>query len=206
MSKIIGINNIKIKTHEKVYEPSEDSELLVNNLVNVKNKTVLDVGTGTGIQSINALINGAKKVIGIDINPYAIKLANENLKLNNFQNNKNIKFIESDLFSNINSSLKFDVILFNAPYLPTSEEEKLEKYLNYGFDGGPTGRVVVDKFINEVSNYLNKNGIVQIVQSSLTGEKETINLLYKNNILAKKTAYINFFYEEIHVITGKKQI
>lgn len=118
----IKIKDITIKIHPKVYEPAEDSELLINNLTEVKNKSVLDVGTGTGIQAINAKKQGAKKVIGIDINPYAIETAIENIKLNKLDANK-ISFIESDLFNSIKTEYKFDVILFNAPYLPTTEEE-----------------------------------------------------------------------------------
>ena len=31
---------------------------------------------------------------------------------------------------------KFDVILFNTPYLPTEEDEVIDSNLNYAFDGG----------------------------------------------------------------------
>ena len=208
---IMEIKNILIKTHPKVYEPAEDSELLLNNLVDVKNKTVLDVGTGTGIQAINALKSGAKKVVGIDINPYAIETAKENALLNKLKLNEDIFFFESDLFKNMDEiknklKLKFDVILFNAPYLPTSEEEKLEKYLNYAFDGGIDGRKVLDRFIHEVGDYLKENGTIQIVQSSLTGEEKTIELLKKHGFEAKKTASMKFPYEELQVITAKRGI
>jgi release factor glutamine methyltransferase len=199
----IKIKDITIKIHPKVYEPAEDSELLINNLTEVKNKTVLDVGTGTGIQAINALKQGAKKVIGIDINPYAIETAKENIKLNKLDNNK-ISFIEGDLFNTINSEDKFDVILFNAPYLPTAEEEKLEKYLNYAFDGGIDGRKVLDRFIKEVDNHLKENGVIQIVQSSLTGAPKTIKLLNEHGFKAEKTASMKFPYEELQIITGWK--
>ena len=200
---MIKIKDITIKIHPKVYEPAEDSELLINNLTEVKNKTVLDVGTGTGIQAINALKQGAKKVIGIDINPYAIETAKENIKLNKLDNNK-ISFIEGDLFNTINSEDKFDVILFNAPYLPTAEEEKLEKYLNYAFDGGIDGRKVLDRFIKEVDNHLKENGVIQIVQSSLTGAPKTIKLLNEHGFKAEKTASMKFPYEELQIITGWK--
>jgi release factor glutamine methyltransferase len=208
--RIMEIKNILIKTHPKVYEPAEDSELLINNLVNVKNKTVLDVGTGTGIQAINALKKGAKKVIGIDINPYAIETAKENALLNKLKLNEDIFFFESDLFKNMDEiknelKSKFDVILFNAPYLPTSEEEKLEKYLNYAFDGGIDGRKVLDRFIDEVGNYLKENGTIQIVQSSLTGEEKTLKLLKKYGFKAKKTASMRFPYEELQIITAKRE-
>jgi len=207
--RIIEIKNILIKIHPKVYEPAEDSELLINNLVDVKNKTVLDVGTGTGIQAINALKKGAKRVIGIDINPYAIETAKENALLNKLKLNEDIFFFESDLFKNMDEiknelKSKFDVILFNAPYLPTSEDEKLEKYLNYAFDGGIDGRKVLDRFIDEVGNYLKENGTIQIVQSSLTGEEKTLKLLKKYGFKAKKTASMRFPYEELQIITAKR--
>jgi len=201
--RTIKIGDIIIKTHPQVYEPAEDSELLMENLVDVKNKLVLDVGTGTGIQAINAVKKGAKIVVGVDINPYAIEIARENALLNNLELNKKIFFFESDLFENVEG--KFDVILFNAPYLPTSEEEKIEGWLNYAFDGGKTGREVLDKFIEEVGDYLKENGIIQILQSSLTGEEETIKMLNKHDFKAEKTAYKMFPFEELQVITAWRE-
>jgi release factor glutamine methyltransferase len=41
------------------------------------------------------------------------------------------------------------------------------------------GRLVLDKFIDELPNYLKKGGVVKILQSSLTDEK-------KNNIKIKE--------------------
>ncbi|MBA2860152.1 HemK2/MTQ2 family protein methyltransferase [Methanococcus maripaludis] len=202
MIEIIEINGIKIKTHPKVYVPAEDSELLIENLVDVKNKSVLDVGTGSGIQAINAVKQGALKVIGIDINPYAVECAEINSELNEI-NPEKLKFKTSDLFKNINE--KFDVILFNAPYLPTSDEEKLEKYLNYAFDGGKDGREVLDKFLDEVANYLKKDGIIQILQSSLTDGNKTIEKMEKLGFVAKQTGSLKFLFEELQVITGWKK-
>ncbi|MBA2840452.1 release factor glutamine methyltransferase [Methanococcus maripaludis] len=202
MIEIIEINGIKIKTHPKVYVPAEDSELLIENLVDVKNKSVLDVGTGSGIQAINAVKQGALKVIGIDINPYAVECAKINSELNEI-NPEKLKFKTSDLFKNINE--KFDVILFNAPYLPTSDEEKLEKYLNYAFDGGKDGREVLDKFLDEVANYLKKDGIIQILQSSLTDGNKTIEKMEKLGFVAKQTGSLKFLFEELQVITGWKK-
>ena len=202
MIEIIEINGIKIKTHPKVYVPAEDSELLIENLVDVKNKTVLDVGTGSGIQAINAVKQGALKVIGIDINPYAVECAKINSELNEIDSKK-LSFKTGDLFKNIDE--KFDVILFNAPYLPTSDEEKLEKYLNYAFDGGKDGREVLDKFLDEVANYLKKDGIIQILQSSLTDGNKTIEKMEKLGFVAKQTGSLKFSFEELQVITGWKK-
>ncbi|AAB98930.1 TPA: methyltransferase [Methanocaldococcus jannaschii] len=193
---IIEIEGIKLKLHPEVYEPAEDSILLLKNLVDVKNKDVLEIGVGTGLISIACAKKGAKKIVGVDINPYAVKLAKENAKLNNV----NISFFESDLFENVTG--KFDVILFNPPYLPTSEDEKIDSYLNFAFDGGKDGREILDRFIYELPNYLKKGGVVQILQSSLTGEKETINKLKPLGFKVEISARLKVPFEELMVINA----
>lgn len=49
----------------------------------LKDKTVIDMGTGTGILAILSKMRGAKKVFGIEIDPFAWENAVENVKLNN---------------------------------------------------------------------------------------------------------------------------
>lgn len=90
------------------------------------------------------------------------------------------------------------------PLISLQQRRKIRKYLNYAFDGGIDGRKVLDRFIKEVSNYLKENGVIQIVQSSLTGEEKTIELLKKYGFKAEKTASMKFPYEELQIITGWK--
>jgi release factor glutamine methyltransferase len=193
---IINIDGIKLKLHPEVYEPAEDSLLLLKNLVDVKGKEVLEIGVGTGLISIACAKKGAKKVVGVDINPQAIKLSKENAKLNNVD----VLFLESDLFENVNG--KFDVILFNPPYLPTSEEDRIDGYLNYAFDGGKHGREVLDRFIENLPNYLKNGGVVQILQSSLTGEEKTVNKLKSLGFEVEKVDSLKVPFEELMVING----
>ena len=193
---IIEIERIKLKLHPEVYEPAEDSILLLKNLVDVKNKEVLEIGVGTGLISIACAKRGAKRVVGVDINPYAVELAKENAKLNN----ANITFFESDLFENVEG--EFDVIIFNPPYLPTSEDDKIDSYLNHAFDGGENGREILDRFIDNLPNYLKKGGVAQILQSSLTGEELTINKLKSLGFKVEKVASLKVPFEELMVINA----
>ncbi|HOB36435.1 MAG TPA: 50S ribosomal protein L11 methyltransferase [Candidatus Avimonas sp.] len=47
-------------------------------------ETVLDVGCGSGILSIAALLLGAERADGVDIDPLAVRIARENGKINGF--------------------------------------------------------------------------------------------------------------------------
>lgn len=53
----------------------------------IKGNSILDVGTGSGILAITSAKLGAKKVIGIDIDEEAVKVARENIKLNKADKN-----------------------------------------------------------------------------------------------------------------------
>ena len=149
-----------INTHENVYVPAEDSYLLAENLVIEKGKSVLEIGTGSGIVAMYAS-KLTDKVTATDINFDAIELAESNFKANNIDN---IELLFGNLFEPVKDR-KFDVILFNTPYLPTEEGEVIDDNLNYAFDGGLNGRKVIDLFLNEVKNHLNDGGIVQLIQS-----------------------------------------
>ncbi|MBI3753795.1 MAG: 50S ribosomal protein L11 methyltransferase [Deltaproteobacteria bacterium] len=56
----------------------------------IQGKRVLDVGTGSAALAITAAKLGARKVVGLDIDPEAVKVARKNVKLNNVGKNISI--------------------------------------------------------------------------------------------------------------------
>lgn len=59
-------------------------ELLEEHLLEHAAPSVLDVGIGSGILSLSALLLGSQRVLGIDHDPVAVRVARENLELNGF--------------------------------------------------------------------------------------------------------------------------
>ena len=90
------------------------TKLCLLELQQIKNKTVLDIGTGSGILSIAATFFGASKCIGIDSDDMELSNANYNVRLNKL--NEKIDLIQSD-FENYNTSLLFDTIYVNVSKL-----------------------------------------------------------------------------------------
>lgn len=189
--------DILYKTHPQVYQPAEDTYLLADNLQVKKMCTVLEIGTGTGIIAIIAA-KKARMVIATDINPHALDCAVENLVMNKAYN---VELRKGDLFEPVENE-KFDLILFNTPYLPSTDEEKVGDHLDSAWNGGETGREVIDRFIKNIRDHLNPGGKVQLVQSSLSDIEKTLFKLKELGFNASITARGKYFFEELVVITA----
>ena len=188
-----------INTDDNVYVPAEDSYLLAENLLIKEGQSVLEIGTGSGIVAMYAS-KLTDKITVTDINFDACQLAEKNFRENGIEN---IEILFGNLFEPVKNR-KFDVILFNTPYLPTEDGEVLEDTINYAFDGGLNGRKVIDVFLNEVGNHLNDGGIVQLIQSSLSGNEETLDMLDELGFIAEIAASEHYFFEDITLINAYK--
>lgn len=113
----------KFIVNKNVLIPRFDTEVLVEEVLKVINNNylnesidIVDVGTGSGCIAISLkkevpVIN----VDAIDISLDALKVAEENAKVNNVK----INFINNDLLNNINK--QYDIIVSNPPYIDVNE-------------------------------------------------------------------------------------
>ena len=181
----------------QIYEPAEDSHLfqkfLKKTLIpqakrpnsNYPSSTaspkLLDMGTGSGILAKTAAkILGNENVTAADINPKAIAITKKS----------GIKSIKSNLFSNIKQ--KFDIIIFNAPYLPLDPREPKDSQT--ATTGGKRGDEISIKFLRQAKKHLNKNGKIYLLISSLTPMGQIKK--FKHKIVARK----KIFMEELLIL------
>ncbi len=184
---------------EKVYEPAEDTLLLAENLKVEENEVVLDVGTGCGILAV-LVAKKARKVVATDINPYAIKCAEKNARMNSVE--EKIEFRLGDLFQPMRPNETFGLILFNAPYLPSEPHEE-RSWIGRAWAGGPSGRRTIDRFIINAPEHLMTDGRILLVQSSLSDIDKTLKMFEEMRLRAAVIAEVRFSFERIVLIEAK---
>ena len=76
---------------------------------------------------------------------------------------------EGDLFSVLKPSDKFNIIIFNPPYLPTKPNELIggSGWFDKAVDGGDDGLKITKRFLDGLKKHLSVNGRAYFVFSSL---------------------------------------
>jgi len=200
-SKKVFFANHVFRVDENVYEPAEDTFLLAENLHLEKGELVLEIGTGCGIVAIIAAEKAAK-VVATDINPYALKCAVANAKQNKVANK--IEFRLGNLFEPIRPNEKFDLIIFNAPYLPSEKPLENQSLIEKAWSGGRNGRELINPFISQVSKFLKQKGRVLLVQSNISSITKTLQKFAENGFKAEIVAKRDVgFFESIVLVKAK---
>lgn len=192
-SREFSYNGCDFCVHPNVYVPAEDTFLIAKHLDVEESDYVLDMGTGCGVLGVLAA-KKAKKVVAVDINPHAIRCAQRNAEKNGVK--KKIDFIQGALFSPFRTKDRFNLILFNPPYLPSKPREE-SSWLGKAWSGGANGRKVIDIFVKGVRNFLAPKGRILFVHSSLSGIDKTLQLVGEMNLEAIVVSKAMFPFETI---------
>ncbi|EGF87302.1 peptide chain release factor N(5)-glutamine methyltransferase [Gemella haemolysans] len=158
----------KFKVTKDVLSPRMETEELIYKVIeyiksiNKNNIKILDLCTGSGIIGITLrkeLESKSLKVVASDISEEALKVAKENAIMNEAE----VKFIQSDIFENINE--KFDIIVSNPPYIAYSDKITMEdNVLNYdphlALFAEEDGMYFYREIVENSKEYLNKDGMI----------------------------------------------
>ena len=149
----------------------ETTFLMINELYNLdlNDKSILDMGSGTGVLSIVASKNGAKQVVGIDIDEWAFQNSIDNAKLNNTEN---ISFLHGDI--NLIENQDFDIILANINR--NIIEKDIEGYYNLLIDKGD---LLISGFLEEDVDFiinLSINNRFNVINKKNKGQWSMVHL------------------------------
>lgn len=171
LSHLVGFEYFydrKFKVTKDVLSPRMETEELIYKVVDYvkttknNNLRILDLCTGSGIIAITLkkeLDQFSIDVVASDISQEAIKIAKENAQFHD----ATIKFIQSDIFDNIDN--KFDIIVSNPPYIDRKDEVTMQdNVLKYdphlALFAEEEGMYFYRKIIEQANNYLNDNGVI----------------------------------------------
>ena len=171
LSHLVGFEYFydrKFKVTKDVLSPRMETEELIYKVVDYikandkDNLKILDLCTGSGIIAITLrkeLENMSLEVVASDISEEALKVAKEN----SIMNEAEVKFIQSDIFENINE--KFDIIVSNPPYIAYSDKITMEdNVLNYdphlALFAEEDGIYFYREIVENAKEYLEEDGIV----------------------------------------------
>ena len=195
LSHLVGFEYFydrKFKVTKDVLSPRMETEELIYKVVDYikandkDNLKILDLCTGSGIIAITLrkeLENMSLEVVASDISEEALKVAKENAILND----GDVKFIQSDIFENINE--KFDIIVSNPPYIAYSDKITMEdNVLNYdphlALFAEEDGIYFYREIVENAKEYLEEDGIV-FFEIGYDQREKMLELAKRNDFIAK---------------------
>jgi HemK-related putative methylase len=115
---------------------------------------VLDMGTGSGVCAVFAA-HHARRVVGVDINPAAVRCARINALLNNLAHKIEVR--HGDLFEPVRGE-QFDLILFNPPFVRGTPRDTR--------DGAWRSNDVAERYAAGLRTHLKPGGMALVLLST----------------------------------------
>jgi len=177
---------IPIDIFPNVFPPKSDysvsSRSVFEAFGDLNGMEVADIGSGSGIESIVAVMAGAKHVDATDISTNAVLCSKNNIKLNNLSDK--VEIYQGDMFSSLPNK-KYDLIIANLPivdYKPAQESDVTGALYDADF-------ILHKRLFTEAKEYLKEGGIMTFSHCNLQSKNtenpdkdfEVLEALIKEN-------------------------
>ncbi|HME50453.1 HemK2/MTQ2 family protein methyltransferase [Mycobacterium sp.] len=171
-----------------VYAPQHDSRLLIEALHKTdlaRERSVLDLCTGSGVVAVAAAQLGASTVTALDICPRAVRCSRANAEAAGVP-----VTVEMGSLADALNSGPFDVVVSNPPYVPAGRGADCG---SIPADAGPIGawaagddgRLVLDPLCAAAPGLLTDGGTLLLVQSEFSAVQESIAALRAGGLEAE---------------------
>ena len=170
----IGRGALKVRALPGVWRPHSDARMLAQLVAESGFATgvdVLDVFTGSGALALAAAASGARRVTAVDLSRRALLT----VRLNALRNQLRVRTLRGDMFAPV-AAESFDLIVANPPYYPGGEALP-ERGLARAWEGGPDGRLLVDRLCREAPAQLRAGGRLLMVHNTMIGERQSLEAL-----------------------------
>ncbi|MFA5420617.1 MAG: peptide chain release factor N(5)-glutamine methyltransferase [Patescibacteria group bacterium] len=185
----------KFFVNKNVLIPRPESELIIDEIIKneIKNTSIIDVGTGSGcliISILKELNDASNNFYGLDISNKALKIARYNSKINNVEDK--IIFKKSNLLNKVKEEdLKENIIIIaNLPYL-TREEIKKSKTIKAepfkALYGGNNGLGLYRKLLTQTKKLKNKKNHIEIYMEISDWQKDYLLEIVNKDLVETKT-------------------
>lgn len=184
---------LDFKVSPAVLVPRADTEILVEEILKDfhSGSRILDMCTGSGCILIS-LMNYSNDCVGVgvDLSEDALEIAKYNAK--QLVPDKDVVFVKSDLFTEIDKEERFDIIVSNPPYIATAViEELMPEVRDYeprmALDGTEDGLYFYKKIVDNAEVYLKSGGMLAFEIGYDQGE-------------AVKQLMLDYGYNEVEIV------
>ena len=194
LNDILGYPNRKIYQNTDFFSFSLDSVMLANFVtVRLRDKEILDLGTGNGVIPLILSLRTDKKIEGVEIQEKLYSLASKSVSYNHLDNQISIVCSDMKDYISKNTIERFDVVTCNPPYFKVNDKT----YFNDSSEktiARHEVKISLEEVVMVASKVLKNNGTFAMVHRT---ERllEIFDLFRKYHIEPKR---IRFVYEFVH--------
>lgn len=149
---------------------------------------VLDMGTGSGVCALFAARH-ARSVVGVDINPAAVRCAHINALMNGMEDK--IEVLQGDLFAPV-AGRRFDIVLFNPPFVrgtPRSDADRAWRSTD-----------VAERFAADLGAHLKPSGFALLLLSTYGDASWFVSQLRQRDFALRAVAEREYINEQLTLL------